>query len=125
MLILKILVIKEVIFVAEKANRYYLKLLSFGRRLFFKSNSIIIVREWPLFLLLQIIFLRRDYIRNVCCYCQKTLGFNRSSRTGDSGDMCLPCLFKQHPDIYFDMKEAGQLSQEKIDEAEKPLLIKP
>ncbi len=124
MIILNILAIKEVINLTEKPKRYYLKLLVFFKRFVFKSNSII-VREWPLSILLQIIFLRRDYIRNFCCYCQKTLGFSRSSRTGDSGDMCLPCLLKQQPDIYFEMKEKGQLSQAQIDEAEKPLLIKP
>jgi hypothetical protein len=113
-----------VISLAEKTKRYYLKLLVFFKKFVFKSDSII-VSKWPLFILLQIIFLRRDYIRNFCCYCQKILGFNRSSRTGDSGDMCLPCFLNQHPDIYFAMKENGQLSQEQIDEAEKPLLSKP
>ena len=103
---------------------YYLKLEAWVMYLLFRNNSIV-VRKWPLAILVQVVFLRRDYIRRFCCSCQRTLGFATSSRTGDSGDMCMACLIKEHPELYFSMKEAGQLTEEQIKEVEEPLIIAP
>lgn len=102
----------------------YLKLESWVMYLLFRNNSIV-VRKWPLAILVQVVFLRRDYIRRFCCSCKKTLGFDTSTRTGDSGDMCMACLIKEHPELYFSMKEAGQFTEEQIKEAEEPLIIAP
>ncbi len=83
------------------------------------------LRHWPLSILLKMFFLRREYIREFCCYCDKTLKFVQSSRSGDSGGICTSCLLKECPEIYFAMKDEGKLTAEEIAEAEDPLLIKP
>jgi len=80
--------------------------------------------HWPLGILLKMFFLRREYIREFCCYCGKTLKFSRSTRSGDSGGICVACFLKKCPEVYFEMKEQGKLTPEQISEAEEPLLIK-
>lgn len=79
--------------------------------------------EWPLGVILKIIFLNRAYIREICCYCNQTLKFKRSEKIiGDSGEICPTCLRKEYPELYEELKAAGYFSSEQICSAEK---IKP
>ncbi len=76
--------------------------------------------KWPLSILLQIIFLNRAYLREFCCYCNKTLTFKRADKViGDSGEICPACLLKECPELYLQLKAEGKFSAKEIEEAEK------
>ena len=75
--------------------------------------------KWPVSILLQIIFLNRAYIRELCCYCNKTLRFKRSENiVGDSGEICPTFLRRECPELYEEMKATGKFTSEQIQEAE-------
>ncbi|OGY42808.1 MAG: hypothetical protein A2Y67_03735 [Candidatus Buchananbacteria bacterium RBG_13_39_9] len=74
--------------------------------------------KWPSGVLAQMILLKRNYIREFCIYCERTLKFSRSSRSGDSGGICAPCLLRECPEAYYSMKEEGKLTPLEIEEAE-------
>ena len=76
--------------------------------------------KWPISILLQIIFLNRAYIRELCCYCGKTLRFKRSENIiSDSGEICPTCLRQECLELYEEMKAQGKFSFQQIYEAEK------
>ena len=89
------------------------------KRIIFKSGSINL-RDWPLTILLAIVFLRRNYIREFCCYCNETeqQKFFRSTRTGDSGGICPVCLHRESPAAYIASKRQGQITGAQALEAE-------
>jgi|GEM_PF-2864250 len=76
-------------------------------------------QHWPVAVLLRMFILRREYIREFCCYCDKTISFSRSTRSGDSGGICPACLFDKHPQVYWEMKQEGKLTEAQIVEAER------
>ena len=84
----------------------------------FKNHSE--VDKWPMGILLQIVFLNRAFIREFCCYCQKTLRFKRAGRViGDSGEICPTCLRRECLELYEKMKAEGKFTKEQISAAEK------
>ena len=84
----------------------------------FRKNTMLEVNDWPKNILLKMFFLQQKYIREFCCYCQKTLSYSRSTKNGDSGGICPKCFRQQCPEAFEDMKAEGKLTAEQIAEAE-------
>ncbi len=76
--------------------------------------------KWPRAILLRMVFLNRAYIREFCCYCDKTLRFKKSEAVvGDSGEICPTCLRQECRELYEQMKAEGKFTELQICEAEK------
>jgi len=98
-------------FVPNNQKIYNLKMKLF-------RNGTILIHQWPITYIFRIMVLRQDYIREMCCYCHKTMNIEKSSKTGDSGSVCPTCLRKENPEVYEDMKDNGHFTPEQIAEAE-------
>ncbi len=85
---------------------------------YFIKNYSMDLSCWSWLIILKMILLGHHYIRYYCCYCGKESGFERSTRTGDSGDICSKCLFLECPEVYYEMRDSGKLTKEQILEAE-------
>jgi len=78
------------------------------------------LEKWPHYILLQIILLKRKFIRELCCYCGQNLTFKRSENIiGDSGEICPTCLRKECPELYEEIKTEDGFTPRQIRKAEK------
>ena len=88
------------------------------KEIIFNSGSISFC-DWPVSILLKIVIFRENYIREFCCYCQNKSfdKYYRSTKTGDSGSICPPCLKRESPQAYQDAVDKGLVPPQPLAES--------